>query len=177
VEGSAVVKTREKKPHRRCGIHFQAFQRNTPFTVDTLFFYIPGFTLSTESHVRKRSSRMFRPPRTHDILTVEDLLLNVTQCKVVRGGKPLRLNPTNIEVLALLMRRSPAIVTQLEIAAVLWGDGMLKNKNGVATRIHEIRQVVDIGFDIPLIQTLHGVGYRLAAVDDAADAAPMQGQH
>jgi DNA-binding response OmpR family regulator len=112
---------------------------------------------------------MFHPPSTHDILTIEDLCLNVTQCKVVRGGKPLRLNPTNIEVLALLMRRSPAIVTQSEIAAVLWGDGMLKNKNGVATRIHEIRQVVDVGFEVPLIHTLHGVGYRLAPVDDAPE--------
>ncbi|WP_460043772.1 winged helix-turn-helix domain-containing protein [Pseudomonas sp. S2_H01] len=112
---------------------------------------------------------MFRPPRTHEILTVEDLFLNVTQYKVVRDGKPLRLNPTNIEVLALLMRRSPAIVTQSEIAAVLWGDGTLKNKNGVATRIHEIRQVVDIGFEVPLIHTLHGVGYRLAAVEDAPE--------
>ncbi|SEP55628.1 Transcriptional regulatory protein, C terminal [Pseudomonas sp. NFACC02] len=114
---------------------------------------------------------MLRPIRTPEILTVEDLLLNVTQCKVARGGRPLRLNPTNIEVLALLMRRSPAIVTQSEIAAVLWGNVMLKNKNGVATRIHEIRQVVDIGFDVPLIHTLHGVGYRLAA-PEVGTAAP-----
>lgn len=119
---------------------------------------------------------MFRPPRTPEILTIEDLSLNVTQCKVVRGGKPLRLNPTNIEVLALLMRSSPAMVTQSEIAAVLWGDGLLKNKNGVATRIHEIRQVVDIGFDVPLIHTLHGVGYRLAAIEDAPETGLMPEQ-
>lgn len=119
---------------------------------------------------------MFRPPRTHEILTVEDLFLNVTQYKVVRDGKPLRLNPTNIEVLALLMRRSPAIVTQSEIATVLWGDGTLKNKNGVATRIHEIRQVVDIGFEVALIHTLHGVGYRLAAVEDAPEKALVHQQ-
>jgi len=116
---------------------------------------------------------MLRPPRSHEILTVEDLLLNVTQYKVVRDGKPLRLNPTNIEVLALLMRRSPAIVTQSEIATVLWGNGTLKNKNGVATRIHEIRQVVDIGFDVPLIHTLHGVGYRLAAMEGAPEKESM----
>lgn len=151
----------------------QTDQRNAPFTVTEPFFYIPACTLSDESTVRKRHACMFRPPITHEILTVEDLLLNVTQCKVVRDGKPLRLNPTNIEVLALLMRRSPAIVTQSEIAAVLWGDGTLKNKNGVATRIHEIRQVVDIGFDVPLIHTLHGVGYRLAAVANAPETEPM----
>lgn len=154
----------------------QARQCNTAFTVARLFFYITGCTLSAESNVRKRHSRMFRPPSTHDILTIEDLRLNVTQCKVVRGGKPLRLNPTNIEVLALLMRRSPAIVTQSEIAAVLWGDGTLKNKNGVATRIHEIRQVVDVGFEVPLIHTLHGVGYRLAAVEDAPETEAMPEQ-
>jgi DNA-binding response OmpR family regulator len=153
-----------------------ACRRNTPFTVAELFFYICGCTLPSESHVRKRHTRMFRPPRTHEILTVEDLFLNVTQYKVVRDGKPLRLNPTNIEVLALLMRRSPAIVTQSEIATVLWGDGTLKNKNGVATRIHEIRQVVDIGFEVPLIHTLHGVGYRLAAVEDAPEKALMHEQ-
>jgi DNA-binding response OmpR family regulator len=119
---------------------------------------------------------MFRPPRTHETLTIEDLFLNVTQCKAVRDGKPLRLNPTNIEVLALLMRRSPAIVTQSEIAAVLWGDGTLKNKNGVATRIHEIRQAVDLGFEVPLIHTFHGAGYRLGVIEDDPETGPMPEQ-
>lgn len=84
---------------------------------------------------------------------------------------PLKLNPTNIEILALLMRRSPAVVSREEIATILWGDA-LRPLGGVGTRIYHIRRVVDDGFSFPLIHTIHGVGYQLCKL---AETPPVPG--
>lgn len=95
------------------------------------------------------------------MLIVEDLVLDTERYKATRGDIHLKLNPTNIEILALLMRRSPDVVKKEEIAAILWGEDVIKNTNGVGTRVHQIRKIVDNGFAFSLLHTIYGVGYQL----------------
>lgn len=101
------------------------------------------------------------------MLVVEDLVVDTERYRATRGDIHLKLNPTNIEILVLLMRRSPEVVTKEEIAAILWGEDVIKNNNGVGTRVHQIRRIVDSGFAFSLIHTIYGVGYQLCklAVD------------
>jgi hypothetical protein len=95
------------------------------------------------------------------MLVVEDLMLDTEKYRAFRADKHLKLNPTNIDILALLMARSPAIVSKAEIAAKLWGEDGVERSTGLGTRVHQIRKVVDDGFDFPLVHTVYGVGYQL----------------
>ncbi|WP_282368048.1 winged helix-turn-helix domain-containing protein [Pseudomonas sp. PS02290] len=95
------------------------------------------------------------------MLVVEDLVLDTGKYRAFRADKYLKLNPTNIDILALLMLKSPAIVSKEEIAKMLWGEQGTHKSTGLGTRVHQIRKVVDDGFAFPLVHTVYGVGYQL----------------
>lgn len=95
------------------------------------------------------------------MLVVEDLVLDISKYRATRAQKLLKLNPTNIDILALLMMRSPGIVSKEEIAQMLWSELGVNKSGGLGTRVHQIRKVVDDGFAFPLVHTVYGIGYQL----------------
>jgi len=95
------------------------------------------------------------------MLVVEDLVLDTSKYRATRAQRALKLNPTNLDILALLMQRSPGIVSKAEIAEMLWGELGVNKSGGLGTRVHQIRKVVDDGFAFPLVHTVYGVGYQL----------------
>src|SRR3546814_16305186 len=63
-----------------------------------------------------------------------------------------------------LMEASPAVVTRQELETRVWGEE-LPDSDSLRVHIHGLRAVVDKPFPILLIQTRHGIGYRLAEPD------------
>lgn len=99
--------------------------------------------------------------RTGHVLCVADLLLDLRTLEVTRGGQQLHLYPASRKLLEALMRASPGIVTHREMMQAVWGNsrqpgGMLRG------HIYELRRSVDTPFATKLIQTVPGVGYRIA---------------
>ena len=101
------------------------------------------------------------------VLEVADLEYNLDTLEVRRGGKLLQLNPTALKILQALMEASPAVVTRQELETRVWGEE-LPDSDSLRVHIHGLRQVVDKPFPTPLIQTRHGIGYRIAAPESAA---------
>ena len=81
-------------------------------------------------------------------------------------GKLLQLNPTALKILQALMEASPAVVTRQELETRVWGEE-LPDSDSLRVHIHGLRAVVDKPFDSKLIQTRHGIGYRIAELDAA----------
>lgn len=79
-------------------------------------------------------------------------------------GKLLQLNPTALKILQALMEASPAVVTRQELETRVWGEE-LPDSDSLRVHIHGLRAVVDKPFDVPMIQTRHGIGYRIASPD------------
>ena len=103
------------------------------------------------------------------VLNVADLEYNLDTLEVRRQGKLLQLNPTALKILQALMEASPAVVTRQELETRVWGEE-LPDSDSLRVHIHGLRAVVDKPFDVPLIQTRHGIGYRIAAPDPGANA-------
>jgi len=82
--------------------------------------------------------------------------------EVRRQGKLLQLNPTALKILQALMEAAPAVVTRQELETRVWGEE-LPDSDSLRVHIHGLRAVVDKPFEVPLIQTRHGIGYRIAA--------------
>ena len=60
------------------------------------------------------------------------------------------------------MRRSPQIVGHRELIEAVWGDEG-GDTAALHTHVYELRKLIDRPFAVALIQSVHGVGYRLAA--------------
>jgi DNA-binding response OmpR family regulator len=100
------------------------------------------------------------------VLKVSDLEYNLDTLEVVRGGKNITLNPTALKILSCLMESSPAVVTRQELETRVWGEE-LPDSDSLRVHIHGLRAAVDKPFPKPLIQTRHGIGYRIADIEPA----------
>lgn len=98
------------------------------------------------------------------VLETGDLEYNLDTLEVRRQGKLLQLNPTALKILQALMEASPAVVTRQELETRVWGEE-LPDSDSLRVHIHGLRAVVDKPFEVPMIQTRHGIGYRIAAPD------------
>ena len=98
------------------------------------------------------------------ILEVADLEYNLDTLEVRRQGKLLQLNPTALKILQVLMEASPAVVARQELETRVWGEE-LPDSDSLRVHIHGLRAIIDKPFDLALIQTRHGIGYRIAATD------------
>ncbi|MFH7495264.1 helix-turn-helix domain-containing protein, partial [Pseudomonas syringae pv. tagetis] len=76
-------------------------------------------------------------------------------------GVPLKLYPTNINLLELLMRKSPHIVKRSQLEEVLWGRDA-PNSSSLRSNIHVLRLVLDGGHETPLLHTTNGLSYKLS---------------
>ncbi len=98
-------------------------------------------------------------------LQVGDLQVDMGKMAVQRAGYPIELNRTSMKILILLVQAYPNVVSRKEIEHVLWGD-MPPGSDALRSHIYSLRQAIDKPFNRPLIQTVHGVGYRLVETDD-----------
>ncbi len=101
------------------------------------------------------------------LLKVADLSYDLDTLEVTRAGQPLKIGPTGLKLLAVLMQKSPALATREALEAALWGDTP-PGSDSLRSHIHTLRQQIDKPFPKPLLHTVHGVGFRLADAEDAA---------
>jgi len=101
------------------------------------------------------------------VLTVSDLEYNLDTLEVVRAGTSITLNPTALKILQVLMEASPAVVTRQDLETRVWGEE-LPDSDSLRVHIHGLRAALDKPFGRPLIQTRHGIGYRLVDLEPSA---------
>jgi len=94
-------------------------------------------------------------------LHVGDLIFDQDTLHVQRAGQQLKIHPFGLKLLAALMQKSPAVVRREVLEKELWGDDC-PDSDSLRSHIHQLRLVVDKPFSTPLLQTVHGIGYRLA---------------
>lgn len=93
-------------------------------------------------------------------LIIGDLTLDTGTMQVWRGGKELTLSPTGYRILRILMRESPNVVSRDAIEQELWGDAV-PDSDVLRSHLYNLRKSVDMPYEVPLIQTIKGVGFKL----------------
>lgn len=107
--------------------------------------------------------RAERIPMIH--LQVADLELDIGIMKVKRAGRTITLNRACLKILTLLMQAYPNVVERKELEHAMWGD-MPPGSDALRSHIYTLRRAIDKPFEKPLLETVHGVGYRLVGHDD-----------
>ncbi|SEL94041.1 DNA-binding response regulator, OmpR family, contains REC and winged-helix (wHTH) domain [Pseudoxanthomonas sp. GM95] len=93
-------------------------------------------------------------------MTVADLTLDTQQHVVRRAGRLLSLSPIQFQLLTVLMKASPGIVSRSEIEKIVWG-GEMPDTDTLRSHLYTLRKIIDKPFDQPLLHTIVGFGYRL----------------
>lgn len=98
------------------------------------------------------------------VLAIADLEYNLDTLEIHRAGQSIQLNPTALKILQALMESSPSVVTRTELETKVWGEE-LPDSDSLRVHIHGLRAAVDKPFATQLIQTRHGIGYRIVDPD------------
>jgi DNA-binding response OmpR family regulator len=100
--------------------------------------------------------------------SVDTLTCYFKEQRAIREGREIKLTPTGWKMLALLLRRSPEVVTRSEIEDEIWPDGDVESGN-FNVQLHQLRKAIDKPFAYPLIHTLVGRGLCLRKKTDKGD--------
>jgi DNA-binding response OmpR family regulator len=95
------------------------------------------------------------------VLRVADLQMDTVRRIVRRADRPIELKPKEYALLEFLMRHSGRPLTKSLIIEHVWDIHFDSVSNVVEVHINSLRNKIDRGFDLPLIQTVRGVGYML----------------
>ncbi len=96
------------------------------------------------------------------VLALGDLMYDTGTFSVRRGAAPIKLTRTGLRMLELLMRRAPEVVSRQEMERAIWGDEPPDSDAALRVHVHGLRVALDRPFEIKLLHTVPGIGYRLA---------------
>jgi DNA-binding response OmpR family regulator len=102
--------------------------------------------------------------KTSRELVVGDLQYNLSTLTVNRSGLDIELNPIGLKLLRCLMESSPNVVSRADLEKEVWGEEM-PDSDSLRVHIHSLRSMIDKPFKSKMIQTRHGIGYRLVESD------------
>lgn len=97
------------------------------------------------------------------VLTVGDLRLDPRAHQVWRGDTEVELSPRAIAVLEYLMHNAGLVVSKDDILRNVWDQAFDGDPNIVEVYISRLRSAIDTAFDKKALETVRGIGYRLAA--------------
>ena len=102
-------------------------------------------------------------PERPAVLRAGDLELDPARRVVVRGGTPIGLTPREFGLLEHLLRHRGDVVTKTEVLEAVWDAHYEGEPNIVEVYVGYLRRKIDAPFGRRAIETLRGMGYRLAA--------------
>ena len=101
--------------------------------------------------------------RADTILQTESLSLNTKTYEVTRDGKTIYLPEKQFALLRYLLARKDKIVSKTKIITHLWGNRPVKS-NSLEVVIRRLRRSIDQNSKEKLIETVHGVGYKIRSI-------------
>lgn len=114
--------------------------------------------LVSRVHALLRRAALGEPPP----LTAGDLVLDLRARRVRRGAEAVELTAREFDLLAFLVRRAGQVVSKQQILAGVWDDAFEGDPNVVEVYVARLRRKLDERAGEGTIQTVRGVGYRLA---------------
>ena len=99
---------------------------------------------------------------TNHLIEIGSLRLDRREKGASREGKPLRLTVITFQILQTLAESYPAAVSRHELTRKLWGDDP-PDSDSLRSHVHLLRNVLDKPFEQPMLETVHGVGFKLRA--------------
>jgi len=117
------------------------------------------------ARLRAMSRRNTDLPKS-TVLQLADLTMDTLTRRVKRGGKIIEVTSKEYSVLECLLREPERVLSRTQIAEHVWNYDVYNQSNVVDVYIRNLRRKVDDGFEVKLIHTVRGAGYRLSVQAD-----------
>jgi DNA-binding response OmpR family regulator len=98
----------------------------------------------------------------HEVIIVDDLTIDRDRRTVVRAGITVELTAREFDVLAVLADRAGRVVSRVDILDQVWDGEADLRSNAIDVHVAKLRAKIDRPFDRQSIETLRGIGFRLA---------------
>jgi two-component system OmpR family response regulator len=102
-------------------------------------------------------------PERPTVLVAGDLELDPAPRRVSRGDQEIELTPREFGLLEFLMRHRGDVVSKTEILQNVWDAHYDGDPNVVEVYVGYLRRKIDTPYGRKAIETVRGIGYRLAA--------------
>jgi two-component system OmpR family response regulator len=110
---------------------------------------------------RLRALARRRQPVQDAVLRFADVELDRLQHEVRRGGRTVKLTPTEFKLLEALMRKPGQVVKRTELLDRVWGMSFDPGTSLIDVHMANLRRKLETGGRPRLIRTVKGVGFRL----------------
>lgn len=114
-----------------------------------------------EALMRRRCGEIKQPEAKE--LHLADLVLNGETHEVKRGNTIIDLTPKEFTLLECFMRTPGKVLSRTRILEQVWGYSADPLTNVVDVYIRQLRRKIDDDFELKLLKTVRGFGYKLDA--------------
>ena len=110
---------------------------------------------------RLRALARRRPTPLPETVSVADLQVDLRGHRVWRGGREIELTAKEFALLELFATHAGQVVDRTAITAHVWDENHDPFTNVLEVLVRRLRRKIDDGFEVKVIHTLRGAGYRL----------------
>jgi DNA-binding response OmpR family regulator len=104
-------------------------------------------------------------PHKNGMLVVEEVTLDPATHEVTRAGERIKLNAKEFALLEYFMRHPNQVLTRDRIENHIWNYDFIRASNVVDVYVRRLRRKLDDPFEIKLLETVYGAGYRLRGLE------------
>lgn len=104
------------------------------------------------------------------LMQIADLKMDIAKRTVHRGDTPIKLTAKEFSLLQFLLERRGEVLPRSIIASQVWDINFDSDTNVIDVAIRRLRIKIDDGFDIKLIHTVRGMGYKLEPLNVDVDS-------
>ena len=112
------------------------------------------------SHIRRHRGDMDTKS-----LTIADMVFEPKTMRVTRSGEAIKLSPIMLQILRILMRESPNLVSREKLEAEIWGEDT-PDSDTLRSHLYNLRKLIDKPYKQHLLHTIPGIGYKLCEEKD-----------
>jgi DNA-binding response OmpR family regulator len=121
-----------------------------PFFFKELLARVKVFIKRAENYKEEKS-----------LINIDTLVIDIKKKEVYRAGNPIPLTAREFEILQMLAEANGNVVAKKDILARVWGHAFDANTNTIEVFINFLRNKIDKGHPVKLINTRIGFGYYL----------------
>lgn len=113
------------------------------------------------ARVRALLRRAGSLPSESDVLRIKDIELNSASCKVTKNGQEITLSRKEYALLEGFLKNPKRVFSVDVLLRDVWSDTPDASAATVRTHIKTLRKKIDNEGEDTIIDTVHGVGYKL----------------